>query len=59
MELNSIIIGDRALVQTSEFVREVAQIKGINNDNGLVIVNLSDGNIIEMAPQYILKSFGQ
>ena len=58
MNVTEIIVGNRALVQTSEFVREVAQIKGINKDNGLVIVRLSDGNITEIAPQYVIKMFG-
>ena len=57
MNIIEITIGNRVLVQTSEFVREVAQIKGINKENGLVIVRLSDGNITEMHPQYILKDF--
>lgn len=59
MNIKDIIVGDRVLLQTSEFVKEVAQIKGINMDNGLVIVKLSNGDITEINPQYIIKTFGQ
>lgn len=58
MNISEIIVGDRALVQPSEFVKEIATIKGFTPE-GLVIVRLSDGEIKDIHPQYILKSFGQ
>lgn len=58
MTTNDIMVGHRVLVQSGAEVREHAQIKGINKENGLVIVKLSDGNITEIHPQYIIKSFG-
>ena len=59
MDISRIIVGDRVLLQPSEYVREIAYIKGINKENGLVIVKLSNGDITEIAPSYIIKSFGQ
>lgn len=56
MNYNEIIIGHRVLVQSNADTREHAQIKGIN-DNGLVIVKLSNGDITEVHPQFILKDF--
>lgn len=58
MNITEIVIGDRVLVQSGEFVKEVAKVKAIL-DNGLVSVKLADGNFAEINPQYILKSFGQ
>lgn len=58
MNTTEIVIGDRVLVQSGEFVKEVAKVKAIL-DNGFVSVKLTDGNFAEINPQYILKSFGQ
>lgn len=58
MNLSEIVIGDRVLVQSGEFIKEVAKVKAFL-DNGLVLVKLADGNFSEINPQYILKSFGQ
>ena len=57
MNANNIIVGDRVLVQSAPETKEHARIKGINKDNGLIIVKLSNGDITEMCPQFILKSF--
>lgn len=59
MKTEDIIIGDRVLVQSGRATTEHAQIKGVNKENGKLIVRLSDGRILEMDSQYILKSFGQ
>lgn len=59
MNISEIIIGDRVLVQSGPEIKEHAQIKGINRENGLIIVRLSNGEITEMCPQFILKSFGR
>ena len=59
MNISEIIIGDRVLVQSGPEIKEHAQIKGINKENGLIIVRLSNGEITEMCPQFILKSFGR
>lgn len=56
MNHSEIIIGHRVLVQSGAEVREHAKILGVN-DNGLVIVRLSDNSIREIHPQYILKDF--
>ena len=58
MNISGIIIGDRVLVQSGPEIKEHAQIKGINKDN-LIIVKLSNGEITEICPQFILKSFGR
>ena len=58
MKITELIVGDKVLAQTSEFVREIAKVKGIDKENGLVIVKMTDGTIREIHPQYILKSFG-
>lgn len=58
MNYSEIIVGHRVLVQSSAEVREHAKIKGINKENGKVIVSLSTGEITEMTPEYILKDFG-
>lgn len=57
MGISEIIIGHRVLVQSGAETKEHDQIKGINMDNGLVIVKLSNGEIVDMHPQYILKDF--
>ena len=59
MTISEIVIGDRVLVQTSESVKEIAYIKEVNEKDGLVIVKMSNGDITDIAPQYIIKSFGQ
>ena len=59
MNISELIVGDRVLVQSGRELREHAQIKDINKENGLVVVRLSDGVVTEIHPQYILKSFGQ
>lgn len=58
MNVSEIIVGNRVLVQSGAEVREHAKIKGINKDNGKVILLLSNGEITEMTPEYILKDFG-
>lgn len=59
MNYSEIIVGDRVLVQSDAQSKEIAAIKDVNDNTGLAIVRLSDGNIREMHPQYIIKSFGQ
>lgn len=58
MKISKIVIGDRVLVQTSEYQKEIANIKAIL-DKDKVLVRLTDGNIIEIEPKFILKSFGR
>lgn len=58
MNYSEIIIGHRVLVQSGAEVREHAQVKGINKENGLVIIRLSNNEITEIHPQFILKDFG-
>lgn len=57
MNYSEIIVGNRVLVQSGAEVKEHAKIKGITDD-GQVIVILSNGEITEMASEYILKDFG-
>lgn len=57
MNYSEIIVGHRVLVQSGAEIKEHAKIKGITAD-GRVIVILSNGEITEMAPEYILKDFG-
>lgn len=56
MIINNIFVGHHVLAQTGANTLEHVQVKGINK--GKVIVKLSDGNIVEIEPQYIIKSFG-
>lgn len=56
MNISDIITGDRVLVQSSEAVREVANVKAILN-NGMLYVRLSNGEFREIHPQYVLKIF--
>ena len=58
MSVNEIIVGDRVLVQSSEFTKEIAIIKAILSAEH-VSVKMSDGYLTEINPIYILKSFGQ
>lgn len=57
MNITEIVVGDRVLIQPSEYVKEVAKVVGW--DNGLVIVKRTNNEITNIAPAYILKSFGQ
>lgn len=59
MSIEEIKVGDNILIQSSEYVKEAAKVKGIDKENGLVIVILSNGEYTELLPQFILKSFGQ
>lgn len=56
MNIVDVIIGHRVLVQSGAEVKEHAKILGVN-DNGLVIVKLSDNTIRDIHPMYILKDF--
>lgn len=56
MNYSEIIIGHRVLVQSGAETKEHAKVIGVN-DNGLVIVKLSDNTIRDMHPQFVLKDF--
>lgn len=56
MNEKEICVGARVLIQKTRFMREIAEVKAIMDDK--VIVKLSDGNIIDIQPKYVLKSFG-
>lgn len=58
MKIDEVIVGDRVLVQSAEYIREVAVVKDIL-DNGNALIKLSGGKFIEIHPQYIIRSFGQ
>lgn len=55
MTTDQIIIGHRVLVQSGIETREHAIVKGLNGNKA--IVKLSDENIVEINPMYILKDF--
>lgn len=57
MKAVDIVVGRRALVQSGADIKEHAKIKGINKDSGMVIVSLSNGEITEINPEYIIKDF--
>lgn len=59
MNYSEIIVGDRVLVQSGAETKEIAVIKDVNGNTGLALVRLSDGQMREMHPQFIIKSFGQ
>ncbi len=59
MNISEIIIGDRVLLQINSATKEIATIKGINKNNGMVIAKLSNDEFSNIHPQFILKSFGQ
>lgn len=58
MNLNRIVIGDRVLVQSGEFTKEIAVVKDIR-DSGTVVVMLTSGVFKSFASSYIIKSFGR
>lgn len=58
MSIKDIVIGDRVLLQSGAFTKEIAQVKDIRND-GTIVVMLSNGTFKSYAPAYIIKSFGQ
>lgn len=58
MNITEIIIGDRVLIQSDAYTREVAEIKAIL-DNGKIVVKLSNNKMMSIIPYYIIKSFGQ
>lgn len=58
MKLEEIVVGDYVLLQSAPFTKEHALIKSTNPETGKVIVRLSNGQISEIAPEYIIKSFG-
>lgn len=57
MNYSEIIVGHRVLVQSGAETKEHAKVKGITPD-GRIIVILSNGDVVDMAPEYILKDFG-
>lgn len=57
MNITEVVVGDRVLIQPSEYVKEVTKVVGF--DNGRVIVKRPNHEITDIAPAYILKSFGQ
>lgn len=59
MIIDEITVGDIVLVQSGHATKERAVVKGLNPNNNLVIIRNSFGDIIEIKPEYILKSFGQ
>lgn len=59
MNYTELVVGDRVLVQSAAEIREHAVIKGINRENEWAIVRLTNNAIIEIHPQFIIKSFGQ
>lgn len=58
MNYSDIIVGTHVLIQTDASTKEHAVVKGVNSETGHVLVRVTDGNIIEMHPKYIIKSFG-
>ena len=56
MNISDITNGDRILVQSGEYVKEVAQVKEILED-GMLYIRLSNGEFREIHPQYVLKIF--
>lgn len=58
MKIGKIIIGDRVLVQSGEFTKEIAVVKDIR-DSGTVVVMLTNGVFKTFASAYIIKSFGR
>lgn len=57
-QVMKISMGDRILVQSGEYVREVAKVKFIH-DNGLYSLRMADGHLVEVKAKYILKNFSQ
>lgn len=54
----NISMGDRVLVQSGEYVREVAKVKFIHDD-GLYTLRMADGHLAEVKAKYILKNLSQ
>lgn len=58
MDIKEITEYDYVLVQPDASTSERAKVIGIDMKSKKVIVKLSDNEIREMHPQYIIKSFG-
>ena len=58
MDIKELKVADHVLVQSGRYTCEHAKIMNINSKTDKAIVKLSDGSIVEMKPQYIIKSFG-
>lgn len=57
MNIEELSNGDRVLLQSGQYVKEIAIVKTVL-DNGMVLLKLLDGRLEEFAPQYIIKNFG-
>ncbi len=57
MKIEELVVGDRVLIQSDYATKEVAQVKAF--DGKIVIVKNSFGDLIDIEPQYIIKSFGR
>lgn len=56
MNISEIVVGKRVLVYSGHETKEHALVKAIL-ENGMALVRLSDGRIVEMHPQFIIKKF--
>ena len=58
MNITDIYLDDRVLVQTSESVKEVARVLDVDDANHTAVIKLSNGEVVTIRDQYILKIFG-
>lgn len=56
MGINEIIVGSRVVMEVGA-LKEVVNVKGFTDD-GKVIVRDTKGELIDVAPENIVKSFG-
>lgn len=59
MNIKEIVVHDYVLVQPDSETRERAKILGVDYNRNKAIVKLSDGEIRDMDPQFVIKSFGR
>lgn len=58
MDIKELKVADRVLVQSGRYTCEHAKVMNLDAKSNKAIMKLSDGSIVAMEPQYILKSFG-
>lgn len=56
MNIKEFTIGSRVLIQSDANTREIAEVTTTTED-GMVLVKLTNGKIIPIHPQYVIKSF--
>lgn len=57
MNIQDIIVGDRILIQSGRASKEVAKVVAIDDER--IIIKNSFGDIEDIEPKFVIKTFGQ